>query len=386
MKVSKRLEGIEEYYFSQKLREIEQLRQSGKQIINLGIGNPDMAPSEDVIQTLQLHSNAHHAHGYQSYKGLPVLRKAIANFYAKWYNVNINADTEVLPLMGSKEGIMHICMTYLNDGEAALVPDPGYPTYSSAIKLAGGVPVYYHLNEENNWEPDFEVLSKLVTPNTKLFFVNYPHMPTGKAGSMELFEKIIAFAKQHHLLVCNDNPYSFILNEKPLSMLSISGAFSHVLELNSLSKSHNMAGWRMGMLIASAQHINDVLTFKSNMDSGMFLPLQHAAAVALSKDEQWFMQLNAIYKQRREYVYQMLDYIGSSYSKTQNGLFVWAKISTDYEDGYAMSDALLYQYNVFITPGGIFGENGKGYIRVSLCSTVEILQQALNQIKGFITK
>ncbi len=381
MKVSNRLAGIEEYYFSQKIREIEQLRQSGKQIINLGIGSPDMSPSEDVIQALQLHSNAAHAHGYQSYKGLPVLRKAMVDFYAKWYGVHINADTEVLPLMGSKEGIMHICMTYLNPGDEVLVPDPGYPTYNSAVNLAGGVPVYYPLVEENNWEPDFEALSKLISQHTKLLFVNYPHMPTGQSGSIELFEHILAFAQQHHLLVCNDNPYSFILNEKPLSMLSLPGAIDYVLELNSLSKSHNMAGWRVGMLMASAQHISDVLTFKSNMDSGMFLPIQYAAAAALSKDEEWFFQLNAIYKQRREYVYQLLDSIGCTYSKTQNGLFVWAKIPIAYKDGFALSDALLYNCNVFITPGGIFGKNGKGYVRVSLCSNEAIIKQALNQIK-----
>lgn len=382
--ISKRLEGIQEYYFSQKLKEIETLRKAGNPIINLGIGSPDLKPDNRVIEILQEESRSFKAHGYQSYKGVLKLRQAIADFYANWYQVSVDAETEILPLMGSKEGIMHICMTYIDAGDEVLVPNPGYPTYSSAVKLAGGVPVFYDLKEENNWEPDFDSLSALVTSKTKLLFVNYPHMPTGKAGSEGLFEKIVSLAMKYQLLVCNDNPYSFILNDKPLSLLAVPGAKDYVLELNSLSKSHNMAGWRVGMLIGCAQHIQDVLTFKSNMDSGMYLPLQLAAAKALESDAEWFNNLNGIYMKRREEAYKILDLLGCTYQKKQNGLFVWAKVSAGNMDGYALSDRVLYDADVFITPGGIFGSNGNQYIRISLCSDEEVFKTAAKQIEANI--
>jgi aspartate/methionine/tyrosine aminotransferase len=378
--VSKRLNGIGEYYFSQKLREIEQLNKQGKNIISLGIGSPDLPPHPDVIRVLQEESAKPNVHAYQSYKGTPVLRNAVASFYKNWYAVEINPDTEVLPLIGSKEGIMHICMTYLNEGDEVLIPNPGYPTYSSAAKLAGGTCVEYELTEENNWEPDFEALQQSDLSKVKLMWINYPEMPTGKQASKELFERIVAFGKKNNILICHDNPYSFILNEQPISLLNVEGAKEVAIELNSLSKASNMAGWRVGMLVGAAERINEVMRFKSNMDSGMFLPVQLAAAKALSLDRHWYNQLNKVYAERREIVYQLLDALHCTYNKNQVGMFVWAKIPADYKDGYALSDQVLYNNNVFITPGGIFGSNGNDYIRISLCAKKELLQQALERI------
>lgn len=305
---SKRLEGIGEYYFSQKLREIDQLNQQGKNISNLGIGSPDLPPHPDVIAVLQSEAAKPNTHAYQSYKGSPVFRKAIAEWYAKWYSVSLNPDTEILPLLGSKEGIMHICMTYLNEGDEALIPDPGYPTYSSAVRLAGGKPVSYPLTEENGWEPDLEGLEKTDLSKVKLMWVNYPHMPTGQMAGPDLFARLIAFAHKHQILLCHDNPYSFILNEHPVSLLQQPGAKEVVIELNSLSKSHNMAGWRVGMLCAAKERIDEILRFKSNMDSGMFLPVQLAAAKALSLDRDWYDSVNAQYRVRREKVLSCLIY------------------------------------------------------------------------------
>jgi LL-diaminopimelate aminotransferase len=379
--VSKRLEGIGEYYFSQKLREIDELNKQGKQIINLGIGSPDLPPHPDVIKVLQEESAKPNVHAYQSYKGSPILRNAIKDWYAKWYKVELNPDTEILPLIGSKEGIMHICMTYLNEGDQALIPNPGYPTYSSAVKLAGGTAVSYELKEANGWEPDFEALEQTDLSRVKLLWVNYPHMPTGQLASKSLMEKLVAFGKKHQILICHDNPYSFILNEHPFSLLSVDGAKEIVIELNSLSKSQNMAGWRVGMLCAAKERIDEILRFKSNMDSGMFLPLQLAAAKALSLGKDWYDSVNAIYAQRREKVFELLDLLGATYSKDQVGMFVWAKIPNGYADGYAVSDKVLYKANVFITPGGIFGSAGNGYIRVSLCGSVERFEQAIERVK-----
>jgi LL-diaminopimelate aminotransferase len=377
---SKRLDGIGEYYFSQKLREIDELNRQGKNIINLGIGSPDLPPHPDVVKVLEAEASKPNTHAYQNYKGSPVLRKAIADWYAKWYEVELNADTEILPLIGSKEGIMHICMTYLNEGDEALIPNPGYPTYSSAVKLAGGKAVPYELKEENNWMPDFDALEKTDLSKVKLLWVNYPHMPTGQAPSKELFEKIIAFGKKHNILVCHDNPYSFILNKKPESLLCMDGAKEIVIELNSLSKSQNMAGWRVGMLCAAKERIDEIIRFKSNMDSGMFLPVQLAAAKALSLGQEWYDGINAIYAERREKVFELLTLLNCSFSKTQVGMFVWAKIPSKYKDGYALSDEVLYNANVFITPGGIFGSAGDGYIRVSLCGSVERFEEAKKRI------
>jgi LL-diaminopimelate aminotransferase len=381
IEVAHRLDGIGEYYFSQKLRQIEEMNKAGAAVINLGIGSPDLPPQKEVIETLQSEAAKPNTHAYQNYKGVPALREAIAAWYHKWYGVTLNAATEVLPLIGSKEGIMHICMTYLNAGDEALIPNPGYPTYRSAVKLAGGNCLEYALKEENDWQPDFEALEKSDLSKVKLMWVNYPHMPTGQLPTKELFEKLVAFGTKHNILICHDNPYSFILNNHPQSLLSVAGAKEVIIELNSLSKSHNMAGWRVGMLCGAKERIEEVLRFKSNMDSGMFLPVQMAAAKALSLGEDWHQSLNEKYTQRREKVFAFLDLIKCEYSATQVGLFVWAKIPGQYKDSFQLSDEILEKTNVFITPGGIFGSEGNKYIRVSLCSTVEKLEEAIGRIK-----
>ena len=381
MKTSKRLEGIGEYYFSKKLREIDELNKQGKQVINLGIGSPDLPPHPDVIKTLQEEAAKPNVHAYQSYKGSPVLRKAIGEWYNRWYGVDLDPDNEILPLIGSKEGIMHICMTYLENGDRALVPDPGYPTYQSAVKLAGGKCMSYDLKEKNNYEPDFKKLEKKKLGKVKLMFVNYPQMPTGQLPTTDLFERLVAFGKKHNILIVHDNPYSFILNDKPASILSIPGAKDCVVELNSLSKSHNMAGWRVGMLCGAKDRIDEVLRFKSNMDSGMFLPVQLAAAKALSLGKDWQEEVNRTYRARRNKVFELLDLLECQYSTTQAGLFVWASIPRNYKDGYVLSDEVLYKAGVFITPGGIFGDAGKNYVRVSLCSTEEKISESIERIK-----
>lgn len=383
---SKRLEGIGEYYFSQKLREIDELNKQGKQIINLGIGSPDLPPHPEVIKTLQEESAKSNTHAYQNYKGSPVLRKAVADWYSRWYGVTLNPDTEILPLIGSKEGIMHICMTYLDAGDKVLVPNPGYPTYRSAVKLAGGECVDYELKEANNWYPDFDELEKVVTSTGgreggfKLMWVNYPQMPTGQLPERDLFEKLIAFGKKHNILICHDNPYSFILNETPMSLLSLEGAKEVVIELNSLSKSQNMAGWRVGTLCGAKERIDEILRFKSNMDSGMFLPVQLAAARALGLDKDWYDSVNKVYAARRKKVFELLDLLDCVYDKTQAGMFVWARIPAGYKNGFALSDEILYNAHVFITPGGIFGSAGDPYIRVSLCSPEEKLAESIKRV------
>ncbi|MCU0335484.1 MAG: aminotransferase class I/II-fold pyridoxal phosphate-dependent enzyme [Chitinophagaceae bacterium] len=384
MKLANRLEGIGEYYFSQKLREIDGMNKAGAAVINLGIGSPDLPPHPDVIKVLQEESARPNVHAYQSYKGSPVLRQAIAAWYQRWYGVQLNADTQILPLIGSKEGIMHICMTYLNEGDAALVPNPGYPTYRSAVKLAGADCIDYELTEANEWQPDWQALESMDLTKVKLMWVNYPQMPTGQVPQREVFEKLIDFGKRHDILICHDNPYSFILNERPESLLALPGADEVVLELNSLSKSHNMAGWRVGMLCGAADRINEVLRFKSNMDSGMYLPLQLAAAKALEVDSSWYDSVNETYKQRRERAYELLDLLSCRYDKQQVGMFLWAAIPATAADGYALSDRILQQAHVFITPGGIFGTAGNGYIRVSLCSTEATFAQAIERVKAIV--
>lgn len=389
MKVAKRLEGIGEYYFSQKLREIDTLNKQGKNIISLGIGSPDMPPHPDVIKALQDESAKPNAHAYQSYKGSPVLRNAVSKWYKKWYHVELDADTEMLPLIGSKEGIMHICMTYFEEGVAVLIPNPGYPTYSSAVKISGATPLYYDLNEATNYQPDFENILKLIqefegsSKGNRVggIFVNYPHMPTGQLPNKEVFKKLIAFAREYKIIIVHDNPYSFILNDNPVSLLGIEGAKDVVIELNSLSKSHNMAGWRVGVLCAAKNRIDEILRFKSNMDSGMFLPVQLAAAKALELDETWHRQLNDVYKKRREKVFELLQLLNCRFDTSQAGMFVWAAVPHNYKDGYALSDKVLYESNVFITPGGIFGSNGNNYVRVSLCATEEKIAESINRIK-----
>jgi len=382
MEIAKRLNGTGEYYFSQKLREIDELNKAGKSVINLGIGSPDLPPHPEVISVLQEEAARHNVHAYQSYKGSAVLRKAMGDWYKNWYNVELDPETEILPLIGSKEGIMHICMTYLNKGDEVLVPNPGYPTYRSAVKLAGGKCTEYKLKEKNNYEPDFDKLEKIKLKKVKLMFVNYPQMPTGQLPTMELFEKLVAFGRKHEILIIHDNPYSFILNDNPVSLLSAKGAKDCVIELNSLSKSHNMAGWRVGMLCGARNRIDEVLRFKSNMDSGMFLPVQLAAAKALSLSKEWYEGVNVVYRKRRDKVLGLLDLLGCKYSKEQAGMFIWAAIPSAYKNGFVLSDEVLYNAGVFITPGGIFGNAGEKYIRVSLCSTVEKFEEAIQRIKN----
>ena len=381
MHVAKRLAGIGEYYFSQKLREIDDMNKAGKQVINLGIGSPDLPPHPDVIRALHEEAVKPNQHGYQNYKGSPVLRNAVSAWYKKWYDVTLNPDTEILPLIGSKEGIMHICMTYINEGDSVLIPNPGYPTYKSAAKIAGGNVIDYTLTKENNWFPDFAALEKTDLQKVKLMFVNYPQMPTGQLPTKELFEQLVAFAKKHTILLVHDNPYSFILNDKPLSLLSVEGAKEVAVELNSLSKSHNMAGWRIGLLVGAKERINEVLRFKSNMDSGMFLPLQLAAAKALELEENFHAEVNKVYRQRREKIIDLLQLLHCTFDEKQAGLFVWAAIPAGYKDGYELCDKVLYESNIFITPGGIFGNAGDKYVRVSLCSSLEKIEEAIERIK-----
>ena len=387
IEVAGRLHGIGEYYFATKLREIDALNKAGHSVINLGIGSPDLPPHPTVIETLHQEAAKQHTHAYQSYKGSPVLRHAISEWYKNNYDVAVDPETEVLPLIGSKEGIMHICMTYLDKGDAALVPNPGYPTYSAAVKLSGGEVLSYELRAENHWHPVVEELKTLLDAHQangnriKLLFLNYPHMPTGQAPDATRLQSLIEFAKEHDIVIIHDNPYSFILNDRPFSLLSLDQKKNTVIELNSLSKSHNMAGWRVGMIVASEKHVNNIMRFKSNMDSGMFLPVQLAAAKALTLDASWYAEVNKIYAERKLLACKLLDAVECIYDKSQVGMFIWAKIPSSYANGYALSDALLNQSKVFITPGGIFGTAGDAYVRISLCSKKELLQDAIERIQ-----
>ena len=387
IEVAGRLHGIGEYYFATKLREIDALNKAGHSVINLGIGSPDLPPHPTVIETLHQEAAKQHTHAYQSYKGSPVLRHAISEWYKNNYDVAVDPETEVLPLIGSKEGIMHICMTYLDKGDAALVPNPGYPTYSAAVKLSGGEVLSYELRAENHWHPVVEELKTLLDAHQangsriKLLFLNYPHMPTGQAPDATRLQSLIEFAKEHDIVIIHDNPYSFILNDRPFSLLSLDQKKNTVIELNSLSKSHNMAGWRVGMIVASEKHVNNIMRFKSNMDSGMFLPVQLAAAKALTLDASWYAEVNKIYAERKLLACKLLDAVECIYDKSQVGMFIWAKIPSSYANGYALSDALLNQSKVFITPGGIFGTAGDAYVRISLCSKKELLQEAIERIQ-----
>jgi len=380
--LAKRLQHTEEYYFSIKLKEIEELNKAGKKVINLGIGSPDLPPHPSVIETLNQYASLPNTHAYQSYRGAAALREAIAAWYQRFYGVDVDPDTEVLPLIGSKEGIMHICMTYLQEGDEALIPNPGYPTYSSAVRLSGATGVPYTLKEEHDWLPDLKALARQDLSKVKLMWVNYPHMPTGAAASEAFFNELVQFGKDHQILICHDNPYSFILTEKPSSLMQVAGAKDIAIELNSFSKSSNMAGWRVGMLIGASTRVNEILRFKSNMDSGMFLPLQMAAVKALELDQSWYDELNSIYQARREKVYRLLDLLHCTYDNKQVGLFVWAKIPPSYNNGYELSDEVLYKASVFITPGGIFGTAGDGYVRVSLCTTEALLSDAIERIEA----
>jgi len=374
-----RLQQVEEYYFSSKLREVRQLAADGKPIINIGIGSPDLEPPIAVSRAMQSAIEQNNIHGYQGYQGLPELRNAIASFYKHFYHVDLNPDNEILPLMGSKEGILHISMAFLNAGDKVLIPNPGYPTYTSVTKLLEAEPVYYDLKEENSWFPDLKTLSKTDLSDVKIMWVNYPHMPTGSNSTTQLFEELVAFAKEHEIIVVNDNPYSFILNDEPLSILSVEGAKDVALELNSLSKTFNMAGWRVGMVLGSSEHIKTVLQVKSNTDSGMFYGIQQGAIAGLQSDVQWFKNLNAIYEKRREVIWKIADALGCTYDENASGLFVWAKIPKG-KIAEEITDELLYKHNVFLAPGTVFGSNGEGYIRISLCVPEEKLDEVLTRI------
>lgn len=372
---------VQEYYFSTKLKQIAEMRNSGIDVLNLGIGSPDLPPSAQTIEALASTAQNPKNHAYQSYVGIPALREAMANFYQNSYSVALNPANEILPLIGSKEGIMHISMAYLEAGDEVLVPNPGYPTYRAASLLTGATVVDYDLSEENGWLPDLKELAKKDLSKVKLMWVNYPHMPTGAKANKAFFEELRDFALTHNILIINDNPYSFILNDDPQSILSVDGMKEVAMELNSLSKSHNMAGWRMGMLAGKAEFINPVLRFKSNMDSGMFLPLQMAAVMALQNDKSWFEELNKTYKIRQQKVFEIMQLLDCQYDKNQTGMFVWAKIPTKYKTGYELSDEILDKSAVFITPGGIFGTAGDGYIRTSLCAEVSVFEEAILRIR-----
>ncbi len=371
---------VQEYYFSRKLAQIDRMRREGADIINLGIGSPDQAPSENTISALVASAAKPTSHGYQSYTGIPALRKAFADWYKKYFRVGLNPENEILPLMGSKEGIMHISMAFVNPGDEVLIPDPGYPTYSSVTSLVGGIVRKYDLSETKGWVPDLESLEKSDLSRVKLMWINYPNMPTGAKGSVGLFEKVVAFALKHNILLCNDNPYSFILNKDYHSVLEIDGAMDIALELNSLSKSQNMAGWRVGMVAGNSDYIKEVLKVKSNMDSGMFLAMQMAAVEALNNPESWYETINKVYTRRRKIVEEIMNLLDCKYDKNQAGLFLWGRIPESIKSCEEYVEEILNKSHVFITPGFIFGDNGSRYIRISLCATEDRLSEAKERI------
>lgn len=378
IKEAKRLGSVQEYYFSKKLQEIAQMK-TEQPIISLGIGSPDLQPDQSVITQL-IQSAQEGVNGYQGYRGISYLRDAMHSFYLKKFDVNLNAAKEILPLAGSKEGILHIAMAFLDEGDKVLIPNPGYPTYSSVTELVQAEPLLYDLKEENNWLPDFDQLEKLAKQKPKIMWINYPHMPTGATASKEVLRQLVDFAQRHNILLINDNPYSFILNDQPTSILSIEGAKDIAIELNSLSKTFNIAGWRIGMVLGKQSFIDAILKVKSNMDSGMNYAVQQAAAVALKAEEKWYINLNKVYTERRAIIWEIADLLNVQYDKKAVGLFVWAKLPAGTDDKTYIDD-LLYKKNVFITPGSIFGSNGKGYIRFSLCATTTQLIEVKNRIK-----
>lgn len=375
-----RLKTVKEYYFSKKLKEIAQMRAEGKQVLNLGIGSPDRPPADEVIQTLQKEAQKEHAHGYKGYTGLPELREAFSRWYEYYYGVQLNPEREILPLIGSKEGILYISMAFLNPGDGVLIPDPGYPTYQAVSQLMQAQIITYDLDEQNNWAPDLEKLEKMDLSNVRLMWINYPNMPTGATASENLFSELIDFGRKHRILICNDNPYSFILNDNPRSILGVDGAGEVAIELNSLSKSHNMAGWRVGMLGGNEDYVQTVQKVNSNVHSGMFYAVQQAAVEALQLSDEWYRALNNMYRNRRAIVWEIFDLLNCSYSRNATGLFVWAKIPDSADDAETLSEKILHQAHVFITPGFIFGNNGKRYLRISLCSNEKDLQEAKSRI------
>ena len=379
IKSANRLNTVQEYYFSKKLREVRALSTQGKPIINMGIGSPDLQPPSKVIEAIQQAVVTEGAHKYQSYQGLPEFREAVAGFYKNNYNVDLSPDNEILPLMGSKEGILHISMAFLNKGDKVLIPNPGYPTYTSVTNLVEATPVFYELTSENNWEPDFEQLAQEDVSNIKMMWVNYPHMPTGAKATQILFEKLIAFGKKHQILIINDNPYSFVLNNNPLSILGVNGAKETAIELNSLSKSFNMAGWRVGMLLGATPILEEVLKVKTQMDSGMFYGIQQGAIAALKVSSGWFENMNEIYQKRRKLIWQIAEALDCTFDKNTSGMFVWAKIPAG-KKAENIVDDLLYKHHIFIAPGTIFGSKGEGYIRFSLCVPEEKIKEALDRL------
>lgn len=382
IKPASRLGDVKEYYFSKKLREIAQMRAEGKSVLNLGIGSPDMAPDEGVIEEFIHQIREDNNHGYQSYSGIPELRQAFAKWYDQWFGVELDPVNEILPLIGSKEGIMHIAMTFLEAGDEVLVPNPGYPSYSAVSKLTGATIRPYNLEPEKGWLPDLEVLGQMDLSKVKIMWISYPNMPTGAKANNDFFQKLVNLARKNAFLIVNDNPYSFILNDDQRSILSIPGAKDVCLELNSLSKSHNMAGWRIGMLAGKATFLKHILRFKSNMDSGMFKPAQLAAAKALGSPASWYNKLNEAYGKRREVAFELLDVVDCKYDKDQSGMFVWARVPAKYNTSYELSDEILEKVHVFLTPGGIFGSQGEQYVRISLCSRVSDFKEAINRIRS----
>ena len=374
-----RLHTVEEYYFSKKLREVNALKAAGAPIINLGIGSPDLAPPKAVITAITDSLSDASAHKYQSYQGLPALRLAMANFYKAHYNISLNPQNQVLPLIGSKEGIMHISMAYLNQGDAVLIPNPGYPTYTSVTKLVGATPVFYDLNSTSNWQPDLVSLEAMDVSKVKLMWINYPHMPTGTLGNKKILKELVDFAKKNEILLINDNPYSFILNNQPSSIFNVEGAEQVCLELNSLSKTFNMAGWRVGMLTGAKAHLDNVIKVKSNMDSGMFYGIQKGAIEALNSSKNWFSDLNLIYSERRKLIWELATALNCTFETNTSGMFVWAKLPTGLKSE-AFIDKILHDYHLFIAPGTIFGTNGEGYIRFSLCAPSESIELAIKRV------
>lgn len=379
--LANRLQNTQEYYFSVKLREVAQMIANGKKVINLGIGSPDLSPHESVVAAVKQAMHDPKAHQYQSYQGLLELRQAMAHFYSTKYNVALDPKSEVLPLMGSKEGIMHIAMAFLNPGDKVLVPNPGYPTYNSVLKLVGAQAVYYNLDENNNWEPNFDDFESSDLSQVKLMFINYPNMPTGATGSKQLFDKMIAFAKAHRILLVNDNPYSFILNDHPISVLDCEGAKDVAIELNSLSKTFNMSGWRVGMVLGAKYYIDAILKVKSNMDSGMFYGIQKGAIKALNLPEVWFNEQNKIYTSRKNKVIKLAQLLNCKVDKNSSGMFVWAKLPENTKSAEAIIEEQLQNNHIFITPGSIFGSNGNNYIRFSLCLSEELIDEAILRVK-----
>ncbi|MDR1517756.1 MAG: aminotransferase class I/II-fold pyridoxal phosphate-dependent enzyme [Dysgonamonadaceae bacterium] len=377
------IKGISEYYFSTKLAEVAKMNAEGKNVISLGVGSPDQPPSDETINALVESAKRPDVHTYQPYTGIPELRKAFAGWYKNFYGVELETE-EILPLIGSKEGILHISMAFLNVGDGVLVPNPGYPTYTSVSALLRAKIIPYDLLENENWQPDFNALEKMDLSNVKLMWVNYPNMPTGANATPELFERLVAFGKRHNIVICHDNPYSFILNDNPLSILSVSGAKDICIELNSLSKSHNMSGWRIGMLASNNDFVKWVLKAKSNIDSGQFKPVQLAAVAALSNKPEWYRAMNKLYAERRVWAEKIMDAMACRYDKSQTGLFVWGKMAESEKNSAEFVDEILQNARVFITPGFIFGSNGEGYLRISLGSPVEKLEEAYRRIGGYL--